>query len=121
MFDVGSGIATGIARPARRAAAVLAAALLTLAAGQAAAAGDPEAGQVKFETCKGCHAIEGYKNTYPTYSVPRLTGQKAEYIVLALQGYRSGERAHPTMRGQAGSMTDQDIEDLAAYIGSLSE
>lgn len=106
---------------AHRVAAAVAALLLTLASAQAVAAGDPAAGEIKFETCKGCHAIEGYKNTYPTYSVPRLKGQKVEYIVAALKGYQSGERAHSTMQGQARSMSEQDMQDLAAYIGSLSE
>ncbi len=81
--------------------------------------GDPKAGQQKAETCIGCHGIEGYKNTYPTFRVPRLKGQHANYIIVALKAYRSGTRNHPTMQSQAGSMTDQDIQDIAAYIASL--
>lgn len=81
--------------------------------------GDAQAGRVKAETCIGCHGIEGYKNTYPTYRVPKLQGQNGAYISLALKAYRAGERKHPTMRSQAGVLTDQDIADIAAYIDSL--
>jgi cytochrome c553 len=68
-------------------------------------------------TCLGCHGIPNYKNAYPNYSVPKLTGQHADYIVLALQAYRSGERAHVTMHAQASSLTDQDMKDIAAFFG----
>ena len=80
------------------------------------AAGDPILGQKKFYTCFGCHGIESYRNAYPDYSVPKLRHQTATYIVAALQEYRSGERPHATMHAQAASLTDQDIEDIAAYL-----
>jgi cytochrome c553 len=85
----------------------------------ALAEGDAEAGQELGYTCLGCHGIEGYRNAYPSYRVPKLGGQKAGYLVIALKGYRSGERSHPTMRAQAKSMSDQEIEDVAAYLASL--
>ena len=85
------------------------------------AQGDVDAGRVKSWTCTGCHGSEAYKNTYPTYSVPKLRGQSAAYIATALKAYRAGERMHPTMNAQAGSMTDEDIADIAAYIASLGE
>ena len=81
--------------------------------------GDAQAGRAKAETCIGCHGIEGYKNTYPTFRVPKLKGQHGKYIAIALKAYRTGDRSHPTMRSQAGAMTDQDIDDIAAYIESL--
>ncbi|MFK7885820.1 MAG: cytochrome c [Gammaproteobacteria bacterium] len=87
----------------------------------AAADGDIDAGKIKASTCTGCHGSEAYKNIYPTYSVPKLRGQSASYIAVALKAYRSGERAHPTMRAQAGSMSDNDIADIAAYISSLEK
>jgi cytochrome c553 len=87
-----------------------------LAAGQAMAAGNVEEGRVKANTCMGCHGIQSYTNVYPTYHVPMLGGQSEQYIVSALKAYRSGERNHPTMRAQAASMTDQDMEDIAAYL-----
>lgn len=81
--------------------------------------GDPEAGRELGYTCLGCHGIEGYRNAYPSFRVPKLGGQKAGYLVIALQGYRSGERPHPTMRAQATSLTDQQIEDVSAYLATL--
>jgi cytochrome c553 len=80
------------------------------------AAGDPVIGQKKFYTCVGCHGIENYKNAYPDYDVPRLRHQNAAYIVSALKEYKSGERPHPTMHAQASSLSDQDMEDIAAYL-----
>ncbi|NNF17815.1 MAG: cytochrome c [Gammaproteobacteria bacterium] len=85
----------------------------------AMADGDAQAGEQKAETCIGCHGIAGYKNTYPSFRVPKLRGQHADYIIAALKAYRAQERKHPTMRAQAGPLTDQDIEDIAAYIASL--
>jgi len=82
--------------------------------------GDPEAGKKLGYTCLGCHGIEGYRNAYPSYRVPKLGGQKAGYLVIALQGYRSGERPHPTMQAQATSLSDQQIEDVSAYLASLA-
>jgi cytochrome c553 len=79
-------------------------------------AGDPVRGAQLADTCLGCHAVPNYKNAYPTYSVPKLKGQHAEYIVLALQAYRSGERSHLTMHAQASSLSDQDMRDIAAYF-----
>lgn len=84
----------------------------------AAAAGDAAAGQKKNSMCIGCHGIETYKTAYPqTYSVPKIGGQHPQYIVKALQAYKSGERKHPTMTGIAAGLSDQDMADLAAYYG----
>jgi cytochrome c553 len=80
------------------------------------AAGDPLAGEKKFYTCYGCHGVENYKNAYPDYSVPKLRHQTAAYIIAALHEYRNGDRPHPTMHAQASSLSDQDIEDIAAYL-----
>ena len=80
------------------------------------AAGDPALGEKKFYTCFGCHGIENYRNAFPDYSVPKLRHQQASYIVAALQEYRSGERPHATMHAQAASLSDQDMEDIAAYL-----
>ncbi len=97
-------------------AAGLAAALTSPAA---VAEGNAEAGKAKNAMCIGCHAIPGYKSSFPTvYQVPMIKGQSAKYIELALQAYRKGDRSHPTMRGIAASLSDQDIADLAAYYGT---
>lgn len=85
--------------------------------GVARAEGDAERGKHLAYTCLGCHAIENYKNTYPTYPVPKLDGQHAEYLEVALRGYQSGERSHATMHAHAASLTDQEIADIAAYLG----
>jgi cytochrome c553 len=82
----------------------------------ASAAGDAARGKTLAYTCLGCHGIETYKNVYPTYSVPMLRGQHAEYLVAALQEYAKGERSHATMHAHASSLTEQDMEDVAAYL-----
>lgn len=87
--------------------------------GSAQAAGDPKAGKFKFDTCKGCHAIPGYTNVYPTYHVPRLGGQHAEYIIAALNEYKTGNRQHPTMTANAFDLSDQDMADIAAYVAAV--
>jgi cytochrome c553 len=102
-------------------AALTAALLLATAvlAQPALADGDVEAGKQLGYSCLGCHGIDGYRNAYPSYRVPKLGGQKAAYIVIALKGYRDGKRTHPTMIGQASSLSDQDIENVAAYLASV--
>lgn len=101
------------------AASLAAAAGLAMTACNALAAGDAEAGRVKAYTCTGCHGIPGYNNVYPTYKVPKIGGQNYEYLVAALKAYRGRERDHPTMELQATSLSDQDIEDIAAYFATL--
>ncbi len=85
----------------------------------ALAEGDAEAGRELAYTCLGCHGIPGYRNAYPSYRVPKLGGQKAGYLEIALRGYRDGSRGHPTMVAQATSLTDKEIEDVAAYLATL--
>lgn len=78
--------------------------------------GDAQAGAQKNAMCIGCHGIPGYHASFPrVYKVPMISGQKADYIAAALTAYRKGDRRHPSMRGIAGSLSDQDIADLAAY------
>jgi cytochrome c553 len=84
------------------------------------AEGDAAAGKELGYTCLGCHGIDGYRNAYPSYRVPKLGGQKAGYIEIALRGYREGTRQHPTMAAQATSLTDQEIADVAAYLASIA-
>ncbi|MFN2334853.1 MAG: cytochrome c [Wenzhouxiangellaceae bacterium] len=80
------------------------------------AQGDADRGAVLAYTCTGCHGIPFYNNIYPTYSVPRLGGQNEQYLISALKAYRSGQRKHATMQAQANTLSDQDIEDVAAYF-----
>ena len=92
---------------------------VALLAQPALADGDVEVGKKLSYTCLGCHGIDGYRNAYPSYRVPKLGGQKAGYLEIALRGYRDGTRQHPTMVGQSQSLSDQDIQDLAAYLSSI--
>jgi cytochrome c553 len=68
--------------------------------------------------CIGCHGIPGYKTAFPeVYHVPKIAGQQPGYIVNALKAYKSGERSHPSMRGIAASLTEEDMKELADYYG----
>jgi len=78
--------------------------------------GNAKAAENKIAMCIGCHGIPGYKATFPeVYAVPLIGGQSAKYIESALDAYRKGDRKHPSMRGIAGSLSDQDIADIAAF------
>ena len=82
----------------------------------AAVVGNAARGGQKVQMCQGCHGIDGWRTAYPeVYNVPRLAGQHAAYLAVALKAYRSGERGHSTMRAIAASLSDQDIADVAAY------
>ena len=107
---------------AKPAPATPAAAQAQAAANPTAAApqGNAAAGKAKSSMCVGCHNIPGYKTAFPSvYSVPKLDGQHAAYMVKALRAYKSGERTHPSMRGVAASLTDQDMADLAAFYSNI--
>lgn len=96
--------------------ALFAAIALLLAAPALADDGDAERGRKLAYSCMGCHGIENYKNAYPKYSVPKLSGQSAVYIAAALAEYETGARWHPTMRGVASTLSAQDRADLAAWF-----
>jgi cytochrome c553 len=78
--------------------------------------GDPHRGRELSYTCLGCHGIDGYRNAYPDYSVPKLEGQNPEYLSSALHDYRKGDRSHLTMHSQASELSDQDIADIAVFF-----
>lgn len=80
------------------------------------AAGDPEKGKVLASTCMGCHGVNGYTNVYPTYHVPRLGGQHADYIASALEAYKKEDRPHSTMHAQAVYLTVEDMGHIGAYF-----
>jgi len=85
---------------------------------QGAPKGDAEAAKNKVSMCIGCHGLVGYRTAFPeVYPVPMISGQSPDYLIKALQAYRAGDRNHPSMRGVAKSLSDQDIADLAAYYG----
>jgi cytochrome c553 len=79
-------------------------------------AADTERGGELGYTCHGCHGIENYQNAFPVYSVPKLGGQHAGYLVMALKAYANKERGHATMHAHAASMSEADMVDVAAYL-----
>ena len=90
---------------------------LCLVAGVAHAAGDAEAGKAASKLCEACHVADGNAGTDPQY--PRLAGQYADYIAKALHEYKTDERKNPIMKGFASTLSETDIENLAAYYSSL--
>jgi len=80
---------------------------------QAFAAGDADSGMQKSQTCAACHGPDGNSPTAPDF--PRLAGQHYDYLLKALRDYKSGARKNPIMGGQVGSLTSQDMADLAAF------
>ena len=81
-----------------------------------ASAQNVAAGEKKVAMCIGCHGIPGYKASFPElHQVPKISGQNAGYIAAALKAYRVGERKHPTMDSIAASLSDDDIQNIAAY------
>jgi len=86
----------------------------------AAVTGNVENARHKISMCIGCHSIQGYKASFPeVYYVPKIAGQNAAYIAVALREYASGSRSHPTMDAIASSLSEQDIADVAAYYSNL--
>lgn len=97
-------------------------AMMGTAAMAQGATGEVQAGQQKAEMCIGCHGIPGYQNSFPEiHKVPKISGQSDKYIVAALAAYKKGDRKHPTMRGIAAALSDQDMADLAAYYASHAD
>lgn len=102
----------------QRSRTLLAAAALALLPYPIAQAADAEAGRKRIAMCEGCHGIPGYRTAYPVvYHVPKLRGQAPAYLAKALRDYKSGARSHPSMRGIAAGLTEQEMADLAAYYG----
>ena len=85
-------------------------------ANPASAAGDPAAGKDKAAVCAACHGADG-KAIQPSY--PNLAGQHAAYLAKQLTEYRDGDRVNALMSGQAANLSDEDIQDLAAYFAEM--
>jgi cytochrome c553 len=74
--------------------------------------------QPNVAMCIGCHGIPGYKTAFPeVYHVPKIAGQSPQYLEAALKAYRAGQRPHPSMRGIAGNLSDEEIAAYARYYG----
>lgn len=86
-----------------------------------AAEGDAANGEALASTCLGCHGVEGYYNTYPSYHVPKVGGQSAKYIESALKAYADGSRAHSTMHANAANLSEQDMADIAAFMSQFGK
>lgn len=97
-------------------AAIAGASLLVSAA--AGAAGDAAAGKKKSATCAACHGPDG-NSTNPLW--PKLAGQHAAYLVKQMKAFKSGERKDPVMAPMAAPLSDEDIENLAAYYASQKQ
>jgi len=91
-------------------------AMLAFASTQLLASGNIENGKQKAATCFACHGADG-NAVDPQY--PRLAGQYDEYLVHVLHEYKDGQRNNPIMKGMVTTLSDQDIEDVAAYFSSL--
>jgi len=82
-----------------------------------AQAGDAAAGKAKaMAVCASCHGLNGI-SVQPLY--PNLAGQKKEYMMKTLTGFKSGERKDPIMNAMAAPLSDADIDNVATYYSSL--
>jgi cytochrome c553 len=89
---------------------------LLVATGSVCAAGDAKAGRVKALMCQACHGLDGLSKVP---DAPNIAGQIEPYIVAELQAYKSGARKNDAMSVVAPSLSDKDIEDLAAYFSAI--
>ena len=89
--------------------------LCMVTATSAWAGGNAEAGRDKSQPCQACHGENG-ESTASIY--PKLAGQYEDYLVKALTDYRDGNRSNAIMAPFAAALSDQDIEDLAAWYSS---
>ena len=81
------------------------------------ARGDADKGKQKAaQVCAACHGPDGNKPSAPDQ--PVLAGQYYDYLVRALGDYKNGRRNNPIMKGFAGQLSKQDIDDLAAWFAS---
>ena len=95
----------------------LAASLFAIAPADAQPTGDAAAGKAKAALCAACHGPDGI-SINPLW--PSLAGQQGVYLAKQIRAFRDGERVEPTMQPFVANLTDQDVEDIAAYYASLS-
>lgn len=89
---------------------------LLLGISSASQAGDVKAGRAKAMTCQACHGLDGLSKTP---DAPNIAGQLEPYLVAQLQAFKSGARKNDAMSVVAPSLSDKDIEDLAAYYSVI--
>ena len=83
----------------------------------AVAVGDADAGAAKAALCAACHGQNGISSN-PLW--PSLAGQQEAYLAKQIKAFRDGERVDVSMQPFVANLTDQDVEDLAAYYAALS-
>jgi cytochrome c553 len=96
--------------------AAFAVAVAVMAAADRAGAEDAAAGRQKALQCQGCHGLDG-RAKVP--GAPHIGGQVQEYLVKSMRDYKSGARKDEVMTVVVRQLSDQDIEDLAAYYAGL--
>ncbi len=101
----------------QRALTIFAALVFAFASGAAFASGNVAAGKQKSAACAACHGPDGNATADGQY--PRLAGQYADYIAQALHEYKNGQRGNAIMVGMAAPLSEEDIDNLAAYYASL--
>ena len=89
---------------------------LALGFGTASAKGNAATGKTKAAACEACHGTDG-NGIAPNY--PALAGQYQDYLAQVLHEYKSGQRTNAIMNGMAAPLSDEDIQDLAAYFAGL--
>ena len=90
--------------------------VMLLGAAVSVTAADIEAGKAKATLCAACHGPDGISMNDLW---PNLRGQKQGYLIKQIKAYRDGERQDPTMLPMVKPLTDEDIENIAAYYSSL--
>ena len=103
-------------KAARQVVCLLASACLLVASGSAGSAGDVKAGRAKALMCQACHGLDGLSKVP---DAPNIAGQTEPYLVAQLQAYKSAARKNDAMSVVAPSLSDKDIEDLAAYFSAI--
>lgn len=78
-------------------------------------AGDAAKGKDKVAVCTGCHAADGNS---PLAANPKLAGQGEKYLAKQMREFKSGARNNAIMQPMVATLSDEDIDDIAAYYAS---
>ena len=103
-------------KSAQLAVCLFASGFLLMASASVSAAGDVKTGRAKALMCQACHGLDGLSKTP---DAPNIAGQIEPYLVAQLQAYKSGARKNDAMSVVGPSLSDKDIEDLAAYFSAI--
>jgi cytochrome c553 len=103
-------------KAARPVVTLFASVCLLVAGASSCSARDVKAGRAKALMCQACHGLDGLSKVP---DAPNIAGQTEPYIVAQLQAYKSGARKNDAMSVVAPSLSDNDIEDLAAYFSAI--